>query len=90
MQRCVTKANGEMACQLLYEQEAFVTSRGYQMFTRFVSFAMDECSNANDLTVRQLYPHHTVLIVNTAEPVVEELFALDTVGVCGGKRQPPT
>ena len=90
MQRCVTKANGEMAFQLLYEQEAFVTSTGYRMFTPFVSFAMDECSNANDLTVRHLYPDHTVLTVNTAEPVVEELIALDTVGVCGGRRRPPT
>ena len=70
------------------QQEAFVTFTGYQMFTRFVSFAMDECRNANDLTVRQLYPDHTVLTVNTAEPVAEELFALDTVGVC--RRQPPT
>ena len=81
MQRCVTKANGEMAYQLLYQQEAFVTFTGYQMFTRFVSFAMDECRNANVLTLRQLYPEHTVLTVNTAEPVVEELVALDTVGV---------
>ena len=31
--------------------------------------------------LRQLYPEHTVLTVNTAEPVVEELVALDTVGV---------
>ena len=41
----------------------------------------DECRNANVLTLRQLYPEHTVLTVNTAEPVVEELVALDTVGV---------
>ncbi len=81
MQRCVTKANGEMAYQLLYQQEAFVTFTGYQMFTRFVSFAIDECRNAAVVELQQLYPEHTVLTVNAAEPVVDELVALDTVGV---------
>ena len=81
MQRCVTKANGEMAYQLLYQQEAFVTFTGYQMFTRFVSFAIDECRNAAVVELKELFPYHTVLTVNTAENVTEELVALDTLGV---------
>ena len=70
-----------MAYQLLYQQEAFVTFTGYQMFTRFVSFAIDECRNAAVVELKELFPNHTVLTVNTAENVTEELVALDTLGV---------
>ena len=36
MNRCVAKSNGEMAYQLLFEQEQLVTYRGYNMFFRYV------------------------------------------------------
>lgn len=40
MQRCVAKSNGEMAYQILYQQEQFVTYSGYNMFFRFVPWAI--------------------------------------------------
>ena len=40
MQRCVAKSNGEMAYQLLFQQEQLVTYAGYQMFFRFVAYAI--------------------------------------------------
>ena len=43
MNRCVAKSNGEMAYQLLYEQEQFVSYRGYNMFFRYVPFAIMRC-----------------------------------------------
>ena len=43
MNRCVAKSNGEMAYHLLYEQEQYVTYRGYNMFFRYVPFAIMRC-----------------------------------------------
>ena len=40
MQRCVAKSNAEMAYQLLFQQEQLVTYTGYQMFFRFVAYAI--------------------------------------------------
>ncbi len=40
MQRCVAKSRGEMAYQLLFQQEQLVTYTGYQMFFRFVAYAI--------------------------------------------------
>ncbi|CAK9081626.1 unnamed protein product [Durusdinium trenchii] len=40
MQRCVAKSNGEMAYQLLYEQEQYVTFGGYNMFFRYIPYAI--------------------------------------------------
>ena len=39
MQRCVAKSNGEMAYQLLFQQEQLVSYSGYNMFFRFVPYA---------------------------------------------------
>ena len=36
----MAKSNGEMAYQLLFEQEHIVTHRGHNMFFRYVPFAM--------------------------------------------------
>ena len=82
MQRCVTEANGEMAYQLLYQQEAFCYLHWVSdVYADSSVFAIDERRNAAVVDLQQLYPDHTVLTVNAAEPVVEELVALDTVGV---------
>ena len=43
MQRCVAKSNGEMAYQLLYEQEQYVTFGGYNMFFRYIPYAIMQC-----------------------------------------------
>ena len=43
MNRCVAKSNGEMAYQLLFDQEQLVTYRGYNMFFRYIPFAIMRC-----------------------------------------------
>ena len=40
MQRCVSKANNELAYQVLYEQEQYVTYQTYDVFMGFVYMAM--------------------------------------------------
>ena len=43
MNRCICKSNGEMAYQLLYQQEQYVSFAGYNMFFRFVPYAIMRC-----------------------------------------------
>ena len=57
MNRCVAKSNGEMAYQLLFEQEHIVTYRGYNMFFRYVPFAMMRCRQEDMENVLQQKPH---------------------------------
>ena len=61
--RCVTKANGEMAYQLLYQQEAYLTYTGYQMFTRFLNYAVDHCRDAAVQKARLDFPEYQVVTV---------------------------
>ena len=43
MNRCICKSNGEMAYQLLYQQEQYVSFAGYNMLFRFVPYAIMRC-----------------------------------------------
>lgn len=79
MLRCVTKANGEMAYQLLYQQEAYLTYTGYQMFTGFLNFAVDRCRDDAVQMARLDYPEYQVVTVQVGEESGTELVALDTV-----------
>ena len=57
MNRCVAKSNGEMAYQLLFEQEQLVTYRGYNMFFRYVPYAIMRCRHEDMEEVLQARPH---------------------------------
>ena len=81
MLRCVTKANGEMAYQLLYQQEAYLTYTGYQMFTGFLNFAVDHCRDEVVQQARVDFPDYQVVTVQVGEEIGTELVALDTVAI---------
>ena len=57
MNRCVAKSNGEMAYQMLFEQEQLVTYRGYNMFFRYVPYAIMRCRHEDMEEVLQARPH---------------------------------
>ena len=79
MLRCVTKANGEMAYQLLYQQEAYLTYTGHQMFTGFLNFAVDHCRDDAVQKARVDFPDYQVVTVQVGDEIGTELVALDTV-----------
>ena len=79
MLRCVTKANGEMAYQLLYQQEAYLTYTGYQMFTGFLNFAVDHCRDDAVQKARVDFPKYQVVTVQVGDDFGTELVTLDTV-----------
>ena len=57
MNRCVAKSNGEMAYQLLYQQEQYVTYTGYNLFFRYIPFAIMRCREEAVLKAAQEAPH---------------------------------
>jgi len=57
MKHCVAKSNGEMAYQLLFEQEQLVTYRGFNMFFRYVPYAIMRCRHEDMEEVLQARPH---------------------------------
>ena len=81
MQRCVTKANGEMAYQLLYQQEAYMSYTGYQLFTRYITWAVQRCRDADMEGALTQHPDMEVMSLDVSEPLVQEQVALDAVGV---------
>ena len=89
MLRCVTKANGEMAYQLLYQQEAYLTYTGYQMFTRFLNYAVDHCRDAAVQKARLDFPEYRVVTVQVGEESGTELVALDAVATIAATEPDP-
>ena len=89
MLRCVTKANGEMAYQLLYQQEAYLTYTGYQMFTRFLNYAVDHCRDAAVQKAKLDFPDYRVVTVQVGEESGTELVALDAVATIAATEPDP-
>ena len=89
MLRCVTKANGEMAYQLLYQQEAYLTYTGYQMFTRFLNYAVDHCRDAAVQRARLDFPEYQIVTVQVGEESGTELVALDAVATIAATEPDP-
>ena len=79
MNRCVAKSNGEMAYQLLYEQEQFVTYRGYNMFFRYVPFAIMRCREEALAAALVDAPHLSVAPVDVVNDIEEAPVALDEI-----------
>ncbi|CAK9066078.1 unnamed protein product, partial [Durusdinium trenchii] len=67
MQRCVAKSNGEMAYQLLFQQEQLVSYSGYNMFFRFVPYAMFRCRAVALDAAAASAPHLKVLPLEPVE-----------------------
>ncbi|CAK9107069.1 Uncharacterized protein SCF082_LOCUS49855, partial [Durusdinium trenchii] len=67
MQRCVAKSNGEMAYQLLFQQEQLVSYSGYNVFFRFVPYAMFRCRAVALDAAAASAPHLKVLPLEPVE-----------------------
>ena len=62
MQRCVSKANNELAYQVLYEQEQYVTYQTYDVFMGFVYMAIHA---ARMMELQELKNQHPALQVRS-------------------------
>ncbi|CAK9076536.1 Transketolase [Durusdinium trenchii] len=67
VQRCVAKSNGEMAYQLLFQQEQLVSYSGYNMFFQFVPYAMFRCRAVALDAAAASAPHLKVLPLEPVE-----------------------
>ena len=95
MNRCVAKSNGEMAYHLLYEQEQYVTYRGYNMFFRFVPYAIMKCRANAIAEAQRQSPHLQATPLDVIEEVADdqvvpltefaEVIDVDNPGVDGEK-----
>ena len=96
MQRCVAKSNGEMAYQLLYQQEQLVSYSGYNMFFRFVPYAIQRCRQVAMDTARLLRPDLRAMPLETVESAEPETLPVQEVADLqedgpeegGARRQP--
>jgi hypothetical protein len=79
MNRCVAKSNGEMAYQLLYEQEQYVTYRGYNMFFRYVPFAIMRCREEAIAGAIADAPHLSAAPVDFVTDTDDAPVALDEI-----------
>ena len=79
MNRCVAKSNGEMAYQLLYEQEQFVTYRGYNMFFRYVPFAIMRCLEEAMQAALLEAPHLRAAPMDVVEAADDGPVAIDEI-----------
>ncbi|CAE7487143.1 tkt, partial [Symbiodinium necroappetens] len=67
MQRCVAKSNGEMAYQLLFQQEQLVSYSGYNMFFRFVPYAMMKARQVALEAFSESWPDLRVVALETEQ-----------------------
>ena len=79
MNRCIAKSNGEMAYQLLFEQEQYVTYRGYNMFFRYLPFAIMRCRADAIAAALADAPHLTAGPVDVVEDVEDVPVAVDEI-----------
>lgn len=79
MNRCVAKSNGEMAYQLLYEQEQYVTYRGYNMFFRYIPFAIMRCREEHIAAAIAEAPHLSASPVDFVSDMDEAPVAFDEI-----------
>ena len=79
MNRCIAKSNGEMAYQLLFEQEQYVTYRGYNMFFRYLPFAIMRCRADAIAAALADAPHLTAGPVDLVEDVEDMPVAVDEI-----------
>jgi len=90
MNRCVAKSNGEMAYQLLSEQEQYVTYRGYNMFFRYVPFAIMRCREEAIAAAITEAPHLTAAPVDFVSDTEDAPVALDEIAdVMEDEGEPP-
>ena len=83
MQRCVSKANNELAYQVLYEQEQYVTYQTYDVFMGYVYMSMHDARRMELEELKNQHPNLVVrsLLVQTDSQTTEEeqWVSLDTM-----------
>ena len=81
MQRCVAKANGELAYQLLYEQEQIVTYQTYDVFMGYVYMSMRSVRSMELQALQTEHPDLRIqsLVTDVEKPDQDDFVALDTI-----------